>query len=174
MPASQPASEPWRICYQQLAPRLLLFARQWLATQADAEDVVQTAFVRFWHNQPGARPEHYPLLYAAVRTAALDLIRTDSRRTRRETSYNDDLTQAGAAFFEHSIEQKEEAELAELALRQLPEEQREVLVLRIWGELTFAEIATALEQNINTVAGRYRQGLEALRRILTPHFNETV
>ena len=55
------------------------------------------------------------------------------------------------------------------ALHQLPESQREVLVLRIWGELSFAEIATALGDSINTVASRYRYALDGLRRILKPH-----
>ncbi|HYR59119.1 MAG TPA: sigma factor, partial [Chthoniobacteraceae bacterium] len=67
------SDEPWRKCYRELAPKLLLFARQWVASAADAEDVVQTAFVKFWRRQPGAQPEHYPLLYSAVRTTALDL-----------------------------------------------------------------------------------------------------
>ena len=76
----EPADDqPWRTCYAQLAPKLLLFARQWVASVADAEDVVQAAFVKFWRHRPDAEPEHYPLLYSTVRTCALDLIRTDSQ-----------------------------------------------------------------------------------------------
>lgn len=161
-----PASEPWRACYQELAPRLLLFARQWLPSNADAEDAVQTAFIRFWRRHPNAQPEHYPLLYAAVRTAALDILRTDTRRTHRESFYNQQDGAENSAFFDTTLEQKEQAEMLEQALQRLPTEQREVLVLRIWGDLTFAQIAEALDQNINTVASRYRHGLEALRRNL--------
>src|SRR5262249_37983402 len=62
--------------------------------------------------------------------------------------------------------------LVEGALRSLPGEQREVLVLRIWGGLTFAEIATALDQSINTVASRHRYALDALRRQLKPYAHE--
>ena len=51
---------------------------------------------------------------------------------------------------------------------------REVLVLRIWGELTFAEIATTLGESINTVASRYRYGIEALRRIIKSNQYERV
>ena len=158
--------QPWRTCYAQLAPKLLLFARQWVASVADAEDVVQTAFVKFWRHRPEAGPEHYPLLYSAVRTCALDLIRTDSRRGRREQVV---ATDPDEPVFDATIERNENSELISAALHQLPESQREVLVLRIWGELSFAEIATALGDSINTVASRYRYALDGLRRILKPH-----
>lgn len=164
--------EPWKVCYQQLAPKLLLFARQWASSQADAEDVVQTAFVRFWRKNSDAQPEHYPLLYAAVRTAALDLRRTDGRRALRENEYQS--SEFDAAFFDPSLEQREDAEAVEKALQQLVPEQREVVVLRVWGELTFAQIATTLDQSINTVASRYRYGLEALRKALSSHLHERV
>ena len=163
--------EPWRVCYAQLAPKLVLFARQWVASVADAEDVVQTAFVKFWRHQPDARPEHYPLLYSAVRTSALDMIRTDSRRGRREQVVASDPDEP---FFDGTIEQNENSDIINSALRHLPESQREVLVLRIWGELSFAEIANTLGDSINTVASRYRYALDALRRILKPHEYERV
>jgi RNA polymerase sigma-70 factor (ECF subfamily) len=152
----------------------LLFARQWLPASADAEDAVQAGFIRFWKRQPDARPADYPLLYAAVRSAALDLLRSQDRRSRRETAFQQTSGEEPWALFESSLEQKEDAAMIEQALGQLPQEQREVLVLRIWGELTFAEIATALGDSINTVASRYRYGLDALRRILTPHVHESV
>lgn len=165
--------EPWRVCYQQLAPKLLLFARQWVAS-ADAEDIVQTAFIRFWRKNPDAQPEHYPLLYAAVRSTALDLIRSEGRRVHRENEYHDSEYSTAFAFFESSLEDREQAEAVESALRSLPPEQREVVVLRVWGELTFAEIATTLNASINTVASRYRYGLETLRKRLSPHLHERV
>jgi|SRR6266487_4180966 len=40
--------EDWKVCFASLAPGLLLFARQWVRSRADAEDVVQEAFVRLW------------------------------------------------------------------------------------------------------------------------------
>ena len=171
-PTSEPvADEPWRACYAQLSPRLLLFARQWVASVADAEDVVQTAFVKFWRHQPDAGPEHYPLLYSAVRTSALDLIRADSRRGRREQVI---ATDPDEPFFDATIERNENTELIQAALHHLPESQREVLVLRIWGDLSFAEIATTLGDSINTVASRYRYALDAMRRTLKPHEYERV
>jgi RNA polymerase sigma-70 factor (ECF subfamily) len=112
------------------------------------------------------------LLYAAVRTCALDYRRSGERRTRREANPAVDVLREDDAFFDHTVEQREDAALLESALRELPPEQREVVVLRVWGGLTFAEIATALDQSINTVTSRHRYALEALRRELKPYSHE--
>lgn len=162
----------WKTCYQELAPKLLLFARQWVHDVADAEDIVQTAFVKFWRKQANAQREHYPLLYAAVRTTALDHLRGVERRVRREAEPAVTVLREDSTFFDTTVEQREDAALIEGALQSLPHDQREVLVLRIWGGLTFAEIATTLSESINTVGSRYRYALDALRRQLKPHAHE--
>ena len=54
------------------------------------------------------------------------------------------------------------------ALGEIPEEQREVVVLRIYGQLRFREIAELLSISINTVQSRHRYALDALRARLTP------
>src|SRR2546423_3333437 len=74
--------EDWKVCFSELAPGLVLFARQWVRSPADADDVVQEAFVRFWRRNLSIK--NRALLYAAARSAALDLIRRDNRRARRE------------------------------------------------------------------------------------------
>ncbi|MFM7138250.1 MAG: RNA polymerase sigma factor [Planctomycetota bacterium] len=60
----------------------------------------------------------------------------------------------------------ERAEAVAQAIAALPLEQREAVVLRIWGGLTSAEAARTLGENINTVAGRYRAALAKLRHLL--------
>jgi len=142
---------------------LLLFARQWLRSPADAEDVVQEAFVRFWrrNHDIGNRA----LLYATVRSIALDFVRRDSRRARREA----DVSSETAGSVEPQFEQLDDSQrgLAS-AVDRLPLDQREVLVMKIWDELTFAEIATALGISQNTAASRYRYALVALKKSLQP------
>jgi RNA polymerase sigma-70 factor (ECF subfamily) len=65
------------------------------------------------------------------------------------------------------LEADDRREAVEAAMRRLPEEQREVLVLKIWAELTFEQIAGELEISPNTAASRYRYALAALRKELT-------
>lgn len=54
----------------------------------------------------------------------------------------------------------------------MPEEQRAVVHLKLWGELTFEQIAAALEIPPNTAASRYRYALDKLRGRLRPLYEE--
>src|SRR5213594_2778709 len=154
--------EDWKSCFSEVAPGLLLFARQWVQSAADAEDVVQEAFVKFWRGNHNI--ENRALLYAAVRSIALDFIRRNSRRVRREAIAFGE-TEFSEPQFE--IEDATQRALAE-AIDGLPREQHEVLVMKIWNELTFAEIAGALGISQNTAASRYRYALAALKKMLQP------
>ncbi|HJX98779.1 MAG TPA: sigma-70 family RNA polymerase sigma factor [Chthoniobacterales bacterium] len=153
--------ENWKTCFCQLAPGLVLFARQWARSADDAEDIVQEAFVRFWRKQHDIT--NRGLLYATVRSIALDFLRRDSRRSRRESTAMSDVDHSVAPAFE--IEDDTQRALV-AALDLLPTEQREVLVMKIWSDLTFAEIASALEISQNTAASRYRYALAALKKNL--------
>ena len=153
--------QDWKVCFSRLAPGLLLFARQWVRSSADAEDVVQEAFVKFWRRNHSI--EKRALLYATVRSIALDFLRRDSRRARREATALADAEQSTQPQF--SIEDESQQALA-TAVELLPNEQREVLVMKIWNELTFSEIATALGISLNTAASRYRYALAALKKNL--------
>ncbi|MDB6074879.1 MAG: sigW 4 [Verrucomicrobiaceae bacterium] len=158
----------WHICFQELAPKLLLYGRQWATNSADAEDIVQMAFVRWWQRNPGGDREHVPLLYATVRTIALDVRRSDERRLRRETNSEIALPSEEAPHFDPPVEDRENALMLERAMRDLSPEQREVVTLRIWAGLTFAEIAATTGETTNTVASRYRYALNNLHRVLEP------
>lgn len=158
------AHESWTTWFQLYGPKLLLCARQWTRSLADAEDVVQEAFVRYWRHQRGLPGEPMALLVTSVRRAAFDLARREGRRTNREerASELDDRV----AVFHASLDGDERRAAIETAMQRLPGEQREVLVLKIWGELTFEQIGTELEISPNTAASRYRYALAALRQEL--------
>jgi RNA polymerase sigma-70 factor, ECF subfamily len=162
-------SNEWQACFRELSPRLLLYARQWNQSAADAEDVVQMAFVRWWQRNPGGDRAHVPLLYAAVRTISLDLRKSDMRRTAREAKSDYTMPENEKPFFDPAVEDRENAILVERALKELSADQREVVTLRTWGGLTFAEIAATTGETINTVASRYRYALNNLKRVLAPH-----
>lgn len=152
----------WRECFERLAPKLLLFARQWAPAPADAEDVVQEAFIRCWRHGGGRLTGNSALLFSAVRSAALDARRSEERRRRREQ----DTMPADAVSFSCDLENRELADTVQAALKQLPIEQREVLVLRVWGELSFPEIAEVLDLAVDTAASRHRYALAALRKLI--------
>jgi RNA polymerase sigma factor (sigma-70 family) len=153
-------TETWRELLNRHGAGLVLFARQWLGTHADAEDAVQDAFVRLLKIR--TRPDD-PLayLYSCVRTAAIDAARTRARRKRV-----DEKRSACESVFEAALEQVELSASVETALSQLPDEQREVVVMKIWGGLTFAQIAVALGISPNTAGSRYRYAIERLESAL--------
>jgi RNA polymerase sigma-70 factor (ECF subfamily) len=155
--------EQWKVCFSELGPGLVLFARQWVQSVPDAEDIVQEAFVRFWRRNHEI--SNRGLLYATVRSIALDRIRGDSRRARREAVAVAETDQSVEPQFQ--LEDESQQALV-LALDRLPKDQREVLVMKIWNELTFAEIGQALGVSQNTAASRYRYAIAALRKTLPP------
>lgn len=168
-PTEDPSNQNWKECFRELAPRLILYARQFVDSVADAEDVVQMAFVRWWQRYPNGDRTQVPLLYAAVRSISLDLRRKDMRRILREAKSDVAIAGEDQPFFDPSVEQNENAQIVAEALKHLSDEQREVVTLHLWGGLTFAQIAEMTGVSINTVAGRYRYALAALQRRLEPH-----
>jgi RNA polymerase sigma-70 factor (ECF subfamily) len=156
------SSDEWSVWLEEHGPALILLARQWVPSHADAEDIVQEAFVRCWRSRERIEvPAAY--LYACVRHGALDWQRGHNRRQRREYAVARPEVEP---FFEGGIEQDERRLAVEAALGRLPKEQAEVLVMKIWGGLTLGQIASSLESSVNTVASRYRYALTKLREQL--------
>ena len=153
---------------QEHGPQLVLFARQWVQDMADAEDVVQEAFVSFWPRKGRA---HQPIayLYQCVRNSAQNWARSRQRRRKHEAQAN------RTPWFESNVSQleiRETGELIEAVLETLPIEQREVVVMHIWGNLTFREIAAALETPLPTAQSRYRYAMRRLRSQLEKVHND--
>lgn len=143
--------------YDRKAAELLLYGRALGLGQTEAEDVLQETFVALLklEKRPD-NPEHYCV--RAFRNRALNFKRGLWRRVARELE--------SARWFEPAEAKNDLEETAKRALARLPVEQREVIVLKIWHEMTYDEIAATLDLSPNTVAGRYRYGMEKLKGIL--------
>jgi RNA polymerase sigma factor (sigma-70 family) len=142
------------------AAALVLYARQWLDA-ASADDAVQEALVALLGQR---RPPDNPMawIYRAVRNAAIDQVRSASRRRRREQTVAFERQE----LFESGVETLIEGAVAEEWLEQLSPELREVVVLRIWGDITFGEIAVIMDLGISTVHDRFKAALGQLRSAL--------
>ncbi len=137
---------------------LTLYARQW----CDApEDVVQETFLLLVRQSPA--PEN-PVgwLYRVVRNRAINAARSRGRRSRRENA----VAARGEPWFFSTEGDRLDAIAATEALEQLPIEQREAIVARVWGGLSFDEIAAVCGDSLSTVYRRYQAGLSALRERL--------
>jgi RNA polymerase sigma-70 factor (ECF subfamily) len=148
---------------------MALYARQWTRDASEAEDVVQEALVSLLAQRP---PPERPVawMYRAVRNGAIDQGRMRSRRRRRERA----VAEARREWFESRADSLIDARVAEESLRLLPDEQREIVVLRIWGQLGFAEIAGIVRSSISTVHERYVSALARLRAALEKPCNTSM
>lgn len=114
----------------------------------------------------GSEASPTALLLTSMRRAACDLARREKRRAIREERAGGGLDPDVSLFVPLSDNDHRRRSI-ETALQRLPAEQREVLVLKIWGELTFGQIAMQLEIPANTASSRYRYALAAIRKELT-------
>ncbi|MBP7949685.1 MAG: sigma-70 family RNA polymerase sigma factor [Verrucomicrobiales bacterium] len=169
---NHPSSEVWKDWFVRNGSRLLMFARQQTRTELDAEDVLQDAMVRLWKSglveskENGVVEPSLAAAFTQVRRAAIDQARKNIRRANREERAVE--MEDASVWFDSTLEQDERAAQIEKALKTLPDFNKEVVILKIWGELTFEEIAETLDIPMNTAASRYRYALEKLRRTLTP------
>ena len=139
---------------------LVLYARQWLETAA-AEDVVQDVFVQLMaQRRPPEKVKAW--LFCSVRNAAI----SELRLRRRRHTHEERSTAGRARWFEDRPEALIDGATAEATLASLPDEDREIVVLRIWGGMTLQEIAETVGSPVSTVFHHYRAGLAAIRRRL--------
>jgi RNA polymerase sigma-70 factor (ECF subfamily) len=157
-----PAESDWEQWLVRHAPGLLLFARQQANCEADAQDLVQEAVVESWRRQSLGDPPPLGCVYATIRHRAIDLARRDGRRAERELAAHQDGPQC---WFDLGVEERERNLLIQKAMSHLSANYRDVVTLKVWGGLTFVEIAEALEIPANTAASRYRYGLIELRKL---------
>jgi RNA polymerase sigma-70 factor (ECF subfamily) len=144
--------------YRRHGPALVLYASAITGERSLAQDVVHHVFLRLLENRglEGVANKK-AWLFTCVRNAALN----DWKVRQRSEPLDVDM----AWFSPPNANFAEEQQLRH-ALRAIPHDQREVVVMHIWGELTFSEIAEALEISPNTVASRYRYALAKLREEL--------
>src|SRR5512140_871953 len=157
-----PNEAQWRQWIEEHSPKLLLFARQKTRSEADAQDLVQESVMEACSRQSDGRPPPLPVVLATIHRRAIDLARRQDRRTGREQAAMDASPEW---WLDTTVERRETQQILQNAMRQLPEIYREVITLKVWGGLTFAETADVLGIPANTAASRYRYGLEELRRL---------
>lgn len=140
--------------YEAKAAALILYGRALGMTHAEAEDVLQETFLALMQlPAPPEQPEHYCV--RSFRNRVLNYRRSLWRRLTRELESH--------RWFERAPAETSHERAAMRCLAGLPAEQRETIVLKIWHEYTFEEIGQLLGLSPNTVAGRYRYGLQKLR-----------
>ena len=124
-----------------------------------AEDAVQDACTRLWRSTIEPTGDCVAYVFASVRNAALEIARRGRDTIEPSASiYGDRRAEPPALAIA-----AERHDMARRAVDGLESQQREVVVLRLYGGLTFQQIADTLDEPLPTVASRYRRALERIR-----------
>lgn len=141
--------------YLQHGPALLLFAQAVTGERGRAQDAVHQVFLKLIEKGSLSKVvDKKAYLFACVRNAALN----EGKLRDRNAPLDPD-----AAWFSPPDRDYAGEQNLRRALGALPNDQRQVMVLHIWGELTFSQISDLLDLSSNTVASRYRYALAKLR-----------
>ncbi len=164
--------------YRRYKSKILLMVRGFIFNPEKSEEVFQEVFLKAVERLPSydGSGSFKSWLYTLCRNHCIDRLRGQARRPEVPESQfmNDDgenfspIARASSleAMADESAYRQELAKGIELALKKLPEEQRETFMLKENGGLTFEEIAELMDVSINTVKSRMRYALEGLRRTL--------
>lgn len=143
--------------FEAYGARLALYGRHWLDA-AQSEDVVQEVFIRLMA-QPQTPENVKAWLFRSVRNGAISQLRKQKHRQK----HTENLAAGAMSWFENRPDDLLDAKKAQQALMHLPDEQREIVILRIWGQLTLREIAQIVEQPLSTVHHKYQSALKTIR-----------
>lgn len=168
-------SDEFERILSQRAGALRLYAKS-LGAQ-DAEEPVQEAFVRLWSLMSAGRtPENLAAwLFRVVRNGVISGFRSEKRRQRflaeRAKSVHASVRRPDAGWFEPPDNVcgdvcDKELERLTFALESLDSREREIIVARIWGNLTFSEIAELLQLKRSSAYANYRNALAHLKQRL--------
>jgi RNA polymerase sigma-70 factor (ECF subfamily) len=156
---------------ERLAPKLLRFATRLLSDMAEAEDVVQETMLRLWRSAPDWREGQTHVqawCYRVARNLCLDRLR--KRRSVGLDEIADPASDAPGA--DETLLAAERKQGLEAALAQLPDRQRDAVVLRHIEGLSNPEIAAVLEVSVEAVESLTARGKRALAKLLMPQKEE--
>lgn len=163
--------EAARVLTMRLAPRAFRFAFRLLGNRADAEDIAQEAMLRLWKQAPvwrqdgPAQPSTW--LLRVVRNLCIDRLRK-AAGGQDSVAASDRLDQlpSGAPSAEAVLQFKDRKAALDHALAQLPERQRDAIVLRHLEGLGNPEIASIMDISVEAVESLLARGKRALKALL--------
>lgn len=158
-----------RVLVLRLSPRVLGYAARLLGDRAEAEDVAQEALVRLWKIAPDWRAGEAQVttwLYRVVTNLVTDRHRARQRRAATALDEAPEVADATPGAVAQMIEADRMAAL-DTALAQLPDRQRQAVVLRHIEGMTNPEIAAIMEIGVEAVESLTARGKRALTAILS-------
>ena len=146
--------------YEAYGTELMLYARQWSPDQ-QAEDIVQDAFIKLL-KQRRCPDNVRAWLFRVVRNASISIVRRLQQRRRAGRKF----LHREVIWFESRPEDLIDARQAQDILQTLPSHLCEIVLLRIWGQMSLKEIAQLMNKSIPWIHNEYKTALKMIRRNL--------
>ena len=146
--------------YEAHGTELMLYARQWNANQ-QAEDVVQDAFIRLLRQRKC--PDNVRAwLFRVVRNCSI----SRARRLQLRKQAAREIARPEDQWFESRRDDLIDAKLVQDLLQTLPSNLREIVLLRIWGQMSLREISQIVNKSVPWIHHGYKEALEIIRKKL--------
>ncbi len=152
--------------YTRYSPRVFAYCRRFLGIKEEAEDVLQETFIRFYNSR--LQPREMSNLAAFLLKIARNQCVNALREHKHDARYDD------AIYVRHDErdETDELLNLIKMAIELLPDEYKEIFIMREYNGLKYSDIAYITNQAINTVKVKIFRAREKIRQILQPYLSE--
>ncbi len=144
---------------------LLAVAHNITGCQAAAEDAIQNAFSKLVQ-KPVQALDLKAYVFMTVRNAAIDMLRKKKQEGTKAESFFESPNGKAAKSTVDSMIQNEQRELIKQTIDDLPPQEREIIILKLFSDFTFEKVAEITQSSTSTVATRYRRSLEKLKNKL--------
>ncbi len=155
--------------YKAYVQRVYFFAKRYLTSDSDAEEVVQEVFTKLWENRKKINPQ-LSLSGYILTTTKNTIFNAHKKRVHYETYYNYVLKY----FKEHKLQDENEAifndlkEIVHKAIEKLPVKRREIFKMVRFKGMTYKEVSKSSGVNEKTIETHMRLALKDLRKVLEP------
>ena len=155
---------------ERYLPLVFGFVKKYTGNQDNASDIAQEVFVKVWKNLKSfdQSKSFRTWIFTIAKRTAIDELRKKKAlpfSVLQEEGFEDLIADESPSILDQIFSQQQSRELA-VAVAKLPMNYRSVIKLHNHEGLNFREIATKLEEPMNTVKSRYRRGLTLLKKLL--------
>lgn len=155
--------------YDLLSPRVFALILRVLVNRAQSEEVLQEVFLEVWQSADRFAPnkgQGRSWILTIAHRRAVDRVRSSQASTERDTRIGIRDLEGASDVVSEAVEARAEGERVVVALGELPEPQREALILAYYGGYSQSEISALVGAPLGTIKTRMRDGLARLRREL--------
>ena len=145
---------------------LFSIARNLLGCNSDSEDAIQNAFTKLTTKKKLPLENLKRYVYVSVRNSAYDILRKRNRLNESPFDFFDDFLNSDKTTPLSLMKKEEKTKEIKKVINELKPKQREVILMKAYGGLTFEEIADVLNEPLSTVSSRYIRTLEKLKDVI--------